>query len=71
MTLLCALLALPLAAYTALVARRAGPVLVALVLTPLWASYLVKVYAWRVLLAPEGPLGAPAPATAGSRWCSR
>jgi putative spermidine/putrescine transport system permease protein len=54
-TLLCALLALPLAAYMALVARpRSRPVLVALVLTPLWASYLVKVYAWRVLLVPEG-----------------
>jgi putative spermidine/putrescine transport system permease protein len=56
-TLLCVLLALPLATYMALVARpRARPVLVALVLTPLWASYLVKVYAWRILLAPEGPL---------------
>jgi putative spermidine/putrescine transport system permease protein len=55
-TLLCALLALPLATYSALVARRPR-VLVAVVLTPLWASYLVKVYAWRVLLAPEGPLG--------------
>jgi putative spermidine/putrescine transport system permease protein len=58
-TLLCVLLALPLAGYMALVARaRARPVLVALVLTPLWASYLVKVYAWRILLAPEGPFGA-------------
>ena len=59
-TLLCALLALPLATYTALVSRRPG-LLVALVLTPLWASYLVKVYAWRILLAPEGPLGAAGP----------
>jgi len=58
-TLLCVLLALPLATYMALVARpRARPVLVAMVLTPLWASYLVKVYAWRILLAPEGPFGA-------------
>jgi len=59
-TLLCVLLALPLATYTALVSRRPG-LLVALVLTPLWASYLVKVYAWRVLLSPEGPLGAAGP----------
>jgi len=58
-TLLCVLLALPLATYMALVARPpARPALVALVLTPLWASYLVKVYAWRILLSPEGPLGA-------------
>ncbi|NMH77428.1 ABC transporter permease [Pseudonocardia xinjiangensis] len=62
-TLLCALLALPLATYMALVAGpRSRPVLLALVLTPLWASYLVKVYAWRVLLVPEGGLlGAASP----------
>jgi putative spermidine/putrescine transport system permease protein len=29
------------------------PLLVAMVLTPLWASYLVKVYAWRAMLQPE------------------
>jgi len=61
-TVLCVLLALPLATYMALVARpRARPVLVALVLTPLWASYLVKVYAWRILLAGGGPLGGLTP----------
>jgi putative spermidine/putrescine transport system permease protein len=61
-TVLCVVLAVPLASYMALVARpRSRPVLVALVVTPLWASYLVKVYAWRVLLAPEGPLGGLSP----------
>jgi putative spermidine/putrescine transport system permease protein len=30
--------------------------LVIAVTTPLWASYLVKAYAWRMLLSPEGPL---------------
>lgn len=61
-TLLCVVLAMPLAAFMALVAKaRSRPVLVALVLTPLWASYLVKVYAWRILLAPEGPLGGLSP----------
>jgi putative spermidine/putrescine transport system permease protein len=56
-TVLCAVLALPLATFMALVAPpRSRPVLVALVLTPLWASYLVKVYAWRILLVPEGGL---------------
>ena len=69
-TVLCVVLALPLAAYTALVSRRPG-LLVALVLTPLWASYLVKVYAWRVLLSPEGPLRPRARATAGSPSSSR
>ena len=67
-TVLCVLLAVPLAAYMALVASaRSRPVLVALVLTPLWASYLVKVYAWRVLLAPEGPLGGLSP---GYGWAA-
>jgi putative spermidine/putrescine transport system permease protein len=61
-TVLCVVLAVPLAAYIALVAGpRARPVLVALVVTPLWASYLVKGYAWRVLLSPEGPLGGLSP----------
>jgi putative spermidine/putrescine transport system permease protein len=31
-------------------------VLVAAVLTPLWASYLVKAYAWRTMLADDGVL---------------
>jgi putative spermidine/putrescine transport system permease protein len=53
-TLFCLVLALPLAFFMARVASpRWRPLLVALVLTPLWASYLVKVYAWRAMLAPE------------------
>jgi putative spermidine/putrescine transport system permease protein len=53
-TLLSLVLALPLAFFMARVAHpKWRPLLVALVLTPLWASYLVKVYAWRAMLAPE------------------
>ena len=56
-TVLCAVLALPMAFFMAKVASpRWRPVLVTLVLTPLWASYLVKIYAWRTMLAPEGGL---------------
>jgi len=36
------------------VGPRWRPVLVVLVLMPLWASYLVKVYAWRTILKPGG-----------------
>ncbi len=36
--------------------RAARALLFMLVLLPLWASYLVRVYAWRVILAPGGPL---------------
>ena len=53
-TVLCVALGLPLAFFMSKVASaRWQPLLVALVLTPLWASYLVKVYAWRAMLGPE------------------
>src|SRR5215210_8081633 len=52
-----AVIALPIAFYMAKVAsvRTRGLLLVA-VLMPLWSSYLVKVYAWRTILAEEGIL---------------
>ena len=47
-TLTCAVLAFPIAYYMARVASpRTRAVLVVAVLLPLWASYLIKVYAWR------------------------
>ena len=56
-TVLCAILAVPLGLYMAKVASpRMRLALVVAVTTPLWASYLVKAYAWRMLLSPEGPL---------------
>jgi putative spermidine/putrescine transport system permease protein len=56
-TLIDALVAFPMAFFMSVVApRRLRPFLVVAVLTPLWASYLVKAYAWRTLLAPGGPL---------------
>lgn len=56
-TLIDALLALPMAFFMARVAGRRWrrPLLVA-VLTPLWASYLVKAYAWRIMLGRDGVL---------------
>ncbi len=56
-TVLCAVLAVPLALYMAKIASPAVRIaLVVAVTTPLWASYLVKAYAWRMMLSPEGPL---------------
>jgi putative spermidine/putrescine transport system permease protein len=56
-TILCAVLAVPLAFFMAKVASsRVRLMLVVAVTTPLWASYLVKAYAWRMLLSPEGPM---------------
>jgi putative spermidine/putrescine transport system permease protein len=52
-----ALLAFPIAFYMAKVARpRTRALLVVAVLMPLWASYLVKVYAWRIILSEGGIL---------------
>jgi putative spermidine/putrescine transport system permease protein len=54
-TLIDVVIAVPMAFYMAKVARpRARVFLVVAVLTPLWASYLVKAYAWRSLLADNG-----------------
>ena len=54
-TVLCAVIAFPIAFYTARVAKPARrPLLVVAILTPLWASYLVKVYAWRLILSQGG-----------------
>jgi putative spermidine/putrescine transport system permease protein len=52
-TLLCVALAMPMAFYMAKIASsRSKKIFVSLVLTPLWASYLVKIYAWRTMLEP-------------------
>jgi putative spermidine/putrescine transport system permease protein len=51
------LLAFPIAFYMAKVAsRRTRNLLVVAILLPLWASYLVKVYAWRIMLQENGLL---------------
>ena len=56
-TVIDAIIALPVAFYMSKIAsRRTRLFMVVAVLTPLWASYLVKAYAWRTLLAPDGPV---------------
>ena len=53
-TIICILIALPMSFYMARIASKASRnILIALVLTPLWASYLVKVYSWRTMFTPE------------------
>jgi putative spermidine/putrescine transport system permease protein len=50
-------IAFPIAYYMAKVASpRVRGLLIVAVLMPLWSSYLVKVYAWRVILQEEGIL---------------
>jgi putative spermidine/putrescine transport system permease protein len=56
-TLVSAVLALPIAYYMARHAR--GPrkaLLYVAVMLPLWSSYLVRLYAWKLLLAKEGAI---------------
>jgi putative spermidine/putrescine transport system permease protein len=75
-TLTDAVLAFPFAYFMARVARpRSRAVLFVLVLLPLWSSYLVRVYIWRLILNENGvlnwtlrKLGLPAAHLAYSNW---
>lgn len=52
-TVACVLIGFPMAFFMAKVAQpRWRNLLVALVVTPLWASYLVKIYAWQAMVQP-------------------
>jgi putative spermidine/putrescine transport system permease protein len=73
-TIICTVLAIPMAFYMAKIAKpKTQKILVALILTPLWASYLVKIYAWRTMLEPGngvlewllGPIGFKSPGFGG------
>ncbi len=56
-TIGCAVLAFPIAYYAARYARgRWKAVFYLGIMLPLWSSYLVKVYAWKLILAKEGIL---------------
>lgn len=57
-TLACAALAFPIAYYAARYAKGHWKAAFYLgVMLPLWSSYLVKVYAWKLILAKEGIIG--------------
>jgi putative spermidine/putrescine transport system permease protein len=56
-TIACALLAFPIAYYMArLASKQTRRLLLVAILIPLWASYLVKVYSWRIILGQDGVL---------------
>jgi putative spermidine/putrescine transport system permease protein len=56
-TIACAVLAMPIAYFMARMASpRVRSAMVVAVIVPLWASYLIKVYSWRLILAEEGIL---------------
>jgi putative spermidine/putrescine transport system permease protein len=54
-TIACAIIAFPIAYYAARYARGWTKAMFYLaIMMPLWSSYLVKVYAWKLILAKEG-----------------
>ncbi|MGA4577636.1 ABC transporter permease [Limisphaera sp. VF-2] len=55
-TLLCLLSALPLALWLARLPRRWQLMALTLVVIPFWTNFLVRTYAWQVLLSPDSPL---------------
>jgi ABC-type spermidine/putrescine transport system permease subunit I len=55
-TLLCAVVAAPLAYFLARKAGRFAPVLIVLVLIPYFTSFLIRTLAWRTILDDRGPI---------------
>jgi spermidine/putrescine transport system permease protein len=55
-TAVCITLAIPMAYYMARVGRRWRQALLLLTVVPFWTSFLVRVFAWKHLLHPEGAI---------------
>jgi spermidine/putrescine transport system permease protein len=55
-TLLCLIVATPVAYAIAQKAGRMRPVLLVLLLVPFWTSFLIRTLAWETLLAADGPV---------------
>ncbi len=55
-TLICLLASYPLAYYMATRSSKMRYVLLILVMIPFWSNFLVRTYAWRVILGSDGPL---------------
>ena len=55
-TVICLLLGIPTGYYMARSSRRRQEILLMLIVVPFWINFLIRIYAWKVLLHPEGPL---------------
>jgi spermidine/putrescine transport system permease protein len=55
-TALCLAVSYPFAYYIATRSLRARNILLVLVMIPFWSNFLVRTYAWRLLLSSSGPL---------------
>ena len=74
-TLLCLLIGLPLAYYIATRAGRRKSLFLILLVIPFWTSFLIRTYAWLMILGPTGVagfigdlIGAPAFRILGTEW---
>ncbi len=56
-TLLCLLVGLPLAYFIATRAGRRKSLLILLLVIPFWTSFLIRTYAWLLILGPDGIAG--------------
>jgi spermidine/putrescine transport system permease protein len=56
-TLLCLLIGLPLAYFIATRAGKRKALLIVLLVVPFWTSFLIRTYAWLMILGPEGLAG--------------
>ncbi len=54
-TVICLLIAYPFAYYIATRSARVRNLLLVLVMIPFWTNFLVRTYAWRVILGSDGP----------------
>ena len=54
-TVVCLVLAYPFAYYLATRSPKVRGILLVLVMIPFWSNFLVRTYAWRVLLGTDGP----------------
>jgi spermidine/putrescine transport system permease protein len=55
-TLLCLVLAYPLAALIAQAPKRHRDLLLLLVILPFWSNFLIRIYAWMIILGPQAAL---------------
>jgi spermidine/putrescine transport system permease protein len=55
-TLLCLMLAYPLAALIAKSSKKYRDLLLLLVILPFWSNFLIRVYAWMIILGPQAAL---------------
>ncbi len=55
-TVLCLLIAYPLAALIARSSRKYRDLLLLLVILPFWSNFLIRIYAWMIILGPQAAL---------------